>query len=531
MILDAGDIPKGTHLSFDLCIIGAGPAGLTLASRLAAPGRQICLLESGGVVRDRATDRLAAGASTGRPYHPLHKAGVRALGGSSNHWHAEAPGPWPVDGGMRSRPLDPVDFEQRSWVSESGWPIRAEELTPYYGRAEAMCGMVETLAGGAEGDLASLEVRRIIAGSVESSLCGYAPREMFELLAGRVATTPEVTLLLHANAVSLDLDAAGSVASSVTVRTLGGNRFSVSARAFVLAAGGIENARLLLASDSRQRLGIGNEHGQVGRYFMDHVEFEAATFAPVARRALPDLDFFRRRYVAGEAVIGVLRLPDSTQRNEGLLNTVATLRPRSRLFVRPAVRAAADLFGAAQQAPRHLALATRVAAMASDPGSVAGALALKLSGRAARNPEVATLILTSEQVPNPLSRITLDTRRDPLGMPRAVLHWRTTELEAWSFERTRSLIAEALAKAGLQPLRPAQGPGVYRGCWHHAGTTRMGLDPRRSVVDPSCRVHGVANLYVAGSSVMPTAGATTITLTIVALALRLADHLERELAS
>jgi choline dehydrogenase-like flavoprotein len=155
--------------------------------------------------------------------------------------------------------------------------------------------------------------------------------------------------------------------------------------------------------------------------------------------------------------------------------------------------------------------------------------------KAARSPSTRLYVVknVAEQAPNPDSRVVLSRERDALDCPRVALCWRTSPLDKRTAHRAREIFGEELWRAGagrLQSSLEGEGkpwPARLRGARHHMGTTRMHSDPRRGVVDANCRVHGIANLYVAGSSVFPTSGAANPTLTIVALALRLAGHVNQ----
>jgi choline dehydrogenase-like flavoprotein len=282
----------------------------------------------------------------------------------------------------------------------------------------------------------------------------------------------------------------------VRVATLAGGRFSVRAGVFVLAAGGIENARLLLASDGVMRDGVGNAHDLVGRFFMEHLYVDDA-----ARIAVPPR--FAARYatsqrVGPQLVRCALSLSDRTQRDE------------------------------------ELSAATFVVTGPPAPARWAGRLRATARRAVASLRSTVTLPVkhVQEQVPNRDSRVVLSRERDRLGSRRADLDWRVSPVDKRVAARSYTILDRALRTAGTGRIvdsRLDDGPDWpvdLRGARHHMGTTRMHTDPKRGVVDGNGRVHGVANLYVTGSSVFPTSGSANPTLTIVALALRLADHLK-----
>jgi choline dehydrogenase-like flavoprotein len=499
VLIDGRDLENGTVVEADVCIVGAGAAGITLARALMDRQMDVCLLESGGLAPDNATRALSRGENGGLPYFPLDANRRRCFGGTTGLWAG-----W-------CRPLDDLDFEARAWVPESGWPFGREELAPYYRRAHAVCAL-----GADDYEPAAWEARLgcarlpLPAECVETRIYRLSAVRFGRRWRRALARAPGVRVLLHSNLLEIITDRAARAVMALRVGTLRGTRFSVVARDYVLAAGGVENARLLLLSDGARPAGLGNDHDLVGRYFMEHVHFPSGTLRLADPRPA-QVALYRAK---GPAVARLF-LPAAVQARERLLNASIALDPgvvgvRGRLA--RALRAAGE------------GVRRRVRGLAGRDGR------LGPCGPRARG---LSLHYTLEQAPNPGSRVTLAAERDALGLRRARLEWRMTALEPETFRRCRHLLDEALRRTAIGwieadrdergdvwPPPPLQG---RRG--HHMGTTRMSPDPRRGVVDAHCRVHGVANLYVAGSSVFPTAGAGTPTLTILALALRLADHI------
>lgn len=526
---DATTVPSGATLRFDVCVVGGGPAGLSVAEKLAAKGWTIGLLESGGVRPERGAQKLASGVNHGLPYFRLDRAGGRALGGSSWLWLGQSPY-WSLDGGLRSRPLDRLDFEARPDIALSGWPISYDELEPWMRAAFEGADLdFDSFADpGAAGLLADSSV-------VQTCVSQFAPPDVFRARIPGLAARANVDILTHATVVQIQSQGGGEAVRRLTVASGRGNWFAVEALAFVLAGGGIENARLLLASPLGRAGAQANPFDQVGRNFMEHLHVQSGYFVPAERRdAQQLLSPFRRHDAAGRAQIDTLRIADSVQRQEGLLNTVIEFYPRPRLFTSPGVRSLAELWWGARHrsAPEHVA--HHLLNVAGDPTHVTKALFRSVRGKHRLTPEGATLVMTAEQSPNPASRITLASKRDRFGVPLARLEWNLTQLDYRSIRRTQELLDEEFRKAGVGCVEDLWGqssptPRVH-GCWHHIGTTRMASDPRCGVVDSNCRVHGLRNLWLAGSSVMPTAGAVSVTLSAVGLAIRLADHLDRELA-
>jgi|APTNR8051073442_1049403.scaffolds.fasta_scaffold08423_1 choline dehydrogenase-like flavoprotein len=527
MYIDTRKLDDGTVIQSEICIIGAGAAGITLARQFMATGMRVSMLESGGLRMERDTQQLYEGENVGLPYE-LDTTRSRYFGGSTNCW-----------GGF-SRPFEDYHFQTRDWVPESGWPIGPGDVEPYYGPAHEACGIesdyrpAPVLKGVAEQDLKPIATS---GGSrLQTSLTRLSKeRRCFgKAYRSELDRATNVTVYLHANAVELCTNADGSTVESVLVRTLSGNRMRFRARWFVLATGAIENARLLLASNGVEAGGVGNRYDQVGRYFMEHprtvvAEVSLADGAEQAMKAYLPRYALLRLPVAAEMNIGF-----DTQRHERLLDGAAYLELVLQGEEAASTKAMKQLFWDLWRGVRPRQPMQQIGAVLSSPLSLAtfGWGLLSCSERFVRCRRITFI---AEQCPNPDSRVMLSRDMDPLGMPRVKLDWRTTDLDRETVRRTAEILADELSGAGLlqidKLLPNVEGDALTPTWnWHHMGTTRMHDDEKRGVVDANCKVHGVGNLFVAGSSVFPTAGNHTPTLTIIALALRLADHLCMQMA-
>jgi choline dehydrogenase-like flavoprotein len=545
----------------DLCIIGAGAAGITLARELIGSNVSVIVLESGGFEEEVDTQDLYAGTGSGLPYFDLTTARLRFFGGSTNHW------------GGTSRPMIERDFEPREGIPLSGWPIRRSDIAPFYDRASEICGLGRHVSqldvDEARDDRRPLELD---PGDFETRFNGIVNHRdrSFARFADELEASTNVAVHLWANVTGLVTDDAGGHVSTVEVATLDGNRYAVTATVVVLATGGIENARLLLASTARDPRGVGNARDQVGRYFMEHPRLVAAMVIP--RDPDVDLAWYLPHAVGGHQYQGYAAVGDRRQRDERLADVQIRLRPLpSASFERglrtPEARTAEALVLWAdgdgdRPLGRDLLAMTADLATFGDVLVPGGPVPLPLpdvvrrvlgAGRAERESMVPDLlggaatflyheglergpasaieiVARVEQVPNPESRITLGQEQDALGMRRSHLDWRLTEVERHSIVRSLELFGAEIAARDVGRLQlvlteDGDWPADLSGGWHHMGTTRMSADPSSGVVDADCRVHGVDNLYVAGSSVFATAGSGTPTLTIVALSLRLHEHL------
>jgi choline dehydrogenase-like flavoprotein len=531
MFIDARRIPSGRTLEADVAIIGAGASGITLALELSGKGLEICLLESGGTDFTWANQTLYSGRSVGLPHCALDVCQLRFLGGNTNAW-----GGW-------CRPLDPIDFEQRPWVQQSGWPFTIAELEPFYRRAHEICEVpsddydpARAVAELSHPRAAPLEFD---PGRLETLIYRFSPPTRFgQVYRPHLRRAQDIRCYLHANVLTIDADPAARSIARLSVGTLSGARFTVKARHFVLAAGGIENARLLLLSNGVMPAGLGNQHDLVGRYFMDHPHTKRRVVVP-SRRMDSGLygELFRSRRIMAR-----MALPDAAQRSERLLNYGANLHP---LY-----------FGHDSQGWMALSDAVRSFSHRSDPFLRSRpydrkGLSLRQLAHIIRRPDRTALagflrvfqpnrfirgfVLESkpEQAPNSQSRVMLDDDRDVFGLRRIKVDWRMLPLDRQTAIRAEDVVDAELRRLGIgcmEPLAPEEiedWPENLESGWHQLGTTRMHVDEKQGVVDANARVHGLSNLYIAGGSVFPTGGAAPPTLTIVALAVRLAAHLRR----
>ncbi|MBW2421259.1 MAG: GMC family oxidoreductase [Deltaproteobacteria bacterium] len=516
-------MPANAVVETDLCIIGAGAAGISIAREFAGGALRVALVESGGFTADPGTNALNRARSEGIAYPMLPGCRMRLFGGSTTHWAG------------RCRPYEESDFARRPWIPGSGWPFDRAHLDPYYARAGRLCELPDL-----DWRVAALEKRvgapalALDSPDVESSVFYMSPPTRF----GTTYRPPlqharNIRIYLHSNLLEFETDETAARVRSARLRGLGGNEFRLKARAFVLAGGGLENPRLLLLSNRVQKAGLGNAQDLVGRHFMDHPNIQAGIFAPSKPRA--DLRFYKLwpTSKAGEKVpsMGWLSLTARAARREKIGNYTAALvrihqpKPRKKASLPPLLehaeaRVPEDVFS------RHV---TRAMANLDSDGSPLSHLRERFA--AAHQPVTYQLISSTEMAPNAASRVRLGSERDALGQPRLVLDLAGSELDRKTVQRGTEILAYHLARAGLGRVKltyDAKEPWQeIRGRCHHMGTTRMSDDPRQGVVDANCRVHGVSNLFVTGSSVFPTGGAGVATLTIVALALRLAEHLGR----
>ncbi|MBA2380349.1 MAG: GMC family oxidoreductase [Blastocatellia bacterium] len=554
MLIDARTLGSEEVMETDVCIVGGGPAGITLAREMAGQDFRVCILESGGTEPDEETQALAEGATSGDCIQEPHTSRARLLGGSSHLWNS-AVGKDRV--GFRSGILAAGDFEKKDWVPHSGWPFGKEELDPYYERAQTICQLGPYRYDGAGWEAEGAARLPFDEDVLTTSVWQFSGQNVFtDEHRETVLDAANITTYIFANVVEIETSEDGGSVNRFRVACLDGKNFWVAAKIFVLAAGGIENARLLLVSDKKHKAGIGNENDLVGRYFMEHQVVRTGTLFPTSPKLFDRTALYDQRDVNGALVLGKIDFTDSFLQREKLLNVSAMLLPKHKWHHR--VRQdSADSLAEMVRAGRRLKVPSDVG---SHLKKVAGGLDYVVATtcrKASRgrlfpyfvdSPNLISpggwsdldnkhkrfsffeVLLHTEQAPDPNNRVRLGDERDALGLRRVVLEWQWGEVNIESIRRAQELLAAEFARSGLGKLRIELKEGkpdmVISGLHHHMGTTRINNDPRQGVVDEHGRVHSISNLFTVGCSAFPTGGYINCTLTIVALAIRMADKLK-----
>lgn len=468
---------------FDVAVCGAGPAGITLARALAAKGWNVGLFESGGLELKLDAQELAEGQVTGLDYFSLDSVRLRLLGGTSGHWTGT------------THPLEAYDFQHHAHHPLSGWPISLADIEPF---ADEAARILDLTAWDAVADMFEGSYGRLKPISFRPSL----PITRFGEKYREELKSSKIRAYLNATLVDMELDDSLGAVSSLTFKSYEKEgSFTVRARQVALCFGAIENARFLLNANRQMSTGIGNQHDLVGRYFSEHPVFHVGSM--VLRRVPrhgPVLHYVpSRELIEQEKCLNfILSIPSTLEAtHKRLLREVVCLTEPSQRLVRAVLGRPFQCYD-------------------------------------------QDIVIGFEQALNRDSRVLLGKRTDRFGLRRAALDWRFNDLDIHTMRTAILEFGRQVATRDLGRVRmldwlladKPKPPGTDKdivGSFHHLCTTRMSDNPREGVVDRDCRVHGIRNLYIGGSSVFATGGYAHPTLTIVQLALRLAGHLDGRL--
>lgn len=546
MYMDARTISADEIIETDVCIVGAGPAGITLAREFINQKFQVYLVESGGFELDLETQSLCDGKVVGDQYPPLVDTRRRQFGGTSHCWEAQTGYKIP---GFRCLPLDAIDFEQRDWLPHSGWPFTKAHLDPFYERAQSVCNLGPFSYDVDEWVSDRTPQLRFNSDRLITKISQYAPRTPFtHEYPNEIKQASNISVLLHANVINIEANETLNLVTRVQIACLHGNRFWIRAKVFILAAGGIENARLLLLSNQQQSVGLGNQHDLVGRYFMERPIISCGQIKPFKRQLFDLTHLYDIHNAKGIPIMAFIQLNDSLLRCEHLMNNGAQLFPkpwpeqtqagRSLKKIIKSLLAAKFSTGLLKELPlvmkgsNYLVSAAFWAGVRRLPGLQRGAWSyLPYEKRRFSNFEV---IYQIEQAPDPNNRVLLGSELDLLGLAKAEIHWQLNPIDINTIKRVQEIWKQEFLNSGIGDLELADDGRNFKyeklAIHHHMGTTRMHVDPRQGVVDENGLVHSLANLFITGSSVFPTAGYANPTLTIIALAVRLSDHIKNMFA-
>lgn len=552
MIKDARSIPGGTILESDLCVLGGGAAAISVALGYLKSGRTVIIVPGGGASQTSfGIDLYRGKVDPAGSHEPLEENRIRMWGGTTTVW------------GGRCVPFDPVDFEERSWIPDSGWPIKHHEIEDYVARAGEL-----SEAGVADFDARSVfpdTQPEIIKGLDNDEIVSWPlerwsiPTDYSKRYRSKFESAENVQVLLHAHGIHLQMDTAGRRVSHVKAACVPGCDFKIRAKYVVLGCGALENARLLLASRDVLPEGIGNRHDLVGRYYQSH-RFGVCGYAELKD---PGKGFIYDFEKDGEGVYCRRRFwltPDAQAKHRvnnvvGFFFRTVSGASEHRNAMVSVIMLAKTVLGGARKGPKRLVqilkdqrkeLVSHIGVILKDgPGIFVqlSAVAYTRFFQKRRLPMILPpkkanrfpLFFQTEHAPLHESRVLLDdSATDDFGMPRLEVRIRFSEVDFRTIRTFVKLFKRRLEEGGLGTFHLSEEDkafledperNAFNSNSHNIGTTRMAASPKDGVVDPDCKVHGVENLYVAGSSVFPTSSHANPTLLIIALALRLADHL------
>lgn len=522
MLIDGRTLDNGEVIDTDICILGGGPAGITLANELNGSNLNVVLLDAGGEQYEAEVQELYEADSVPAFYPDPKISRLRFLGGASNHW------------ANNTSPFSSIDFEKRSWIEHSGWPVTYSEMAPYYQKAAQYC---QTGDDGYSSQhwLPLLGLTDLMAEAKFSQLgiakASLPPTRFFVSHGKPLIESDNVNVYKYASVIDIEFDETEKRITSVTFTTYNGNKHKVVADKFVLSMGGMENARMLLLFNKKYKNKLGNANDNVGRYFMDHPTMNAAHLISDVAKLDSMSHFEGQRFL-----VAFFELTEKALKEEELINLRMPVVSGTDYGMSDGISSFHILKNALIKGELPEDLFTHYGNLILDADMVIEAIARKQFDTkifdSAKNNSGYQIPMMVEQLPERDNRIYLSAKKDKFGLNKISIDWKVSERNKELMWRSLEVFARDMGITSLGRLRLLKerasrlfGDQIGFG-HHHMGTTRMSDTPVNGVVDKNCKVFDVKNLFVAGSSVFPTGSHVPPTLTISALSVRLADHLK-----
>lgn len=537
MLVDARTLTEASVIRSDICIVGAGPAGVAIATELTKSGLKVAILESGPLDEDRAELGQPAESTVFPDNMGLWT--TRQFGGNANRWHVNA-GAGPNY--LRLMPLSVADMEKRPGMADSGWPIGRADLDPYYARTQRWFELSDRGYAGAQWADAKAPELALEGTGLQTAMYQFADRHVVtHRYRALLEASENITVYYNATASRIDTDEGGEKVTRVRALSAPGQTIDFIADTFVLALGGLATPQLLLASNEQQEAGVGNANDVVGRYFMDHPLLFGGTFVPSDRKLIDAMALYDLRRIDDLSAMAHLQLTDAALRTQPIAHISGMLYPR---------RAMSKRREAGFEASQRLRIAVRKKEAWSPRDLFTMALGIDGVGQQfydrlfspianvgvggwtdksdpAERFTHFEVLHQAEQAPHHDNVVRLSDERDPLGQRRVEINWRWHDEDREMVVRAQDVMAESIRKAGLGEFRIKRPFEIKTSSTtHFMGSARMHADAKKGVVDANLQVHGMRNLFISGSSVFTSGGYANPTLTIVALSLRLADHLK-----
>lgn len=494
MILDANQGLVAPESPYDCCIIGSGPAGITLALKLSEKGMRVVILEAGG--RDYSPDsqEVYEGENIGLDYFPLDSPRLRYLGGTSGHWTG------------RCMLLDASDFDPRDEIPLSGWPIRQSDIKPYQSEAAGIIGAPDfgQIRRPADGSTTlDIVTQHFSSDRKFHDLRDHEPRRFGTYFFEKLKKSTLITVVLNANVTDLDVNSETGEIIRAVFRNYDDQIYSIPAKSFTLAMGALENARFLLHFNRKNRDLFGNQGDMVGRCFMEHLYLQQGRYF-ITRRLYSHSKYWEFDRLIHRTVPQLVLSPSPDYaRKAGILNGTIKLDRLRQTPLSEAQSGSSDFLNSLEFGEDYFFTGSNY--------------------------------VVGEQSPNPKSRVTLTTDRDKFGMYKIGLDLQLLPIDIETIRHVAIKGAEYLIQTGLGRMQiepnlwnrmPVEDIPLNYGS-HHMGGTRMSTSAQTGVVDADCKVHGAKNLFVAGSGVFATSGFANPTFTIVQLSLRLAEFIKK----
>lgn len=475
--------------TYDVCVCGAGAAGITIARELAKNGKKVALFEAGGLELTKESQDIYTGKNIGLPYWGVDGCRLRYFGGTTNHWAG------------RCMEFQPIDFEERDYFELPGWPISKGELDKHSNKTRKILDIENQSFEG--------KTRPELSSSSSFTTVGYAvspPTRFGSKYLDELVSSNNIDLYLNANLTDIRLNKNTDHVNSIEIKNYNGDTYSFVGKRYIIALGAIENARILLNSSSQIKSGIGNHSDFVGRCFMEHLTVDFGRYVidnendfwKPSNLDAGDLEIFPSREFLHRSKIG---------------SSVIVCNPKASYHTGGRLKKLKEILHDTACSSDGIAELTRKFMNLTCPGD--GAFST-----------------VCEQSPNKNSRVTLSDDRDTFGLRRVQLDWQINDFDRHTIRTLAMEVAKELARLDLARVQLAdfiidkdKDIEIYYHC-HHMGTTRMAKSQEYGVVDPNCRVFGIDNLYVAGSSVFSTGGGVNPTFPVIQLSLRLAEHLK-----